>query len=210
MINKPFSEACEQNKEPILSIIKQWFNKPDTTVFEIGSGTGQHASYFPKFLDQLVWQPSDTAKNIQGIESWRAAAQLGNLNPAKVLDISSHNVKQAPWPVESTDYVFSANTVHIMAWDKVESMFNGIRKILKPAGIFCLYGPFNYNNHYTSSSNQQFDRWLKSRNPDSGIRDCEALCELGLRQSQYAPLTLIKDHEMPANNRILVFQSLTD
>lgn len=203
MPNKPFSEACEQNKEPILAVIKQWFNKPGATIFEIGSGTGQHASYFPKFLDKLFWQPSDTVENIHGIEAWCAYTQLGNVYPPKILDVT-----QNQWPVESSDYVFSANTAHIMAWNEVESMFDGIRKILKPAGVFCLYGPFNYNNQYTSSSNEQFDQWLKSRDPERGIRDFEALCELGQHHSQYSPLALIKDHEMPENNRILVFQSM--
>ncbi len=203
MINKPFSESCEQNKEPILSIIKQWFIKPGATVFEIGSGTGQHASYFPRFLDKLFWQPSDTVENQQGIEAWRKDSQLANVHPPQVLD-----VKQNKWPIESCDYIFSANTVHIMGWNEVEAMFNGIRRILKPAGIFCLYGPFNYNNQYTSPSNAQFDQWLKTRNPVSGIRDFEALCALGQCPSQYAALKLIQDHEMPANNRILVFQRI--
>ena len=203
MINKPFSESSEQNKQPILSVIKQWFTKPDATIFEIGSGTGQHACYFPKFLTELFWQPSDTAENIPGIEAWCAETQLCNVYSPYILD-----VKQASWPIESSDYVFSANTVHIMGWSEVEAMFNGIRKILKPDGIFCLYGPFNYNNQYTSPSNAQFDQWLKSRDSKSAIRDFEALCELGQCPSKYTPLKLVQDHKMPANNRILVFQSI--
>lgn len=202
MKNKPFSESCEQNKEPILSIIKQWFTTPGATVLEIGSGTGQHASYFPEFLEQLFWQPSDTTENQQSIKAWCTGAQLGNIRPPLTLD-----VKQKKWPIESCDYIFSANTVHIMAWNEVQAMFAGIRKTLKPEGVFCLYGPFNYNNQYTSPSNAQFDQWLKSRDPDSGIRDFEALCSIAQSPSQYPPLKLVKEYKMPANNRVLVFQS---
>ena len=204
MINKPFSESCEQNKDPILSIIKQYFSEENTTVLEIGSGTGQHAAYFPYHLPHLTWLPSDTIENLQGIESWRQSTNLPNTLAPVTLDVS-----QTVWPVTSIDYIFSANTVHIMSWQSVESMIAGIRKILKPNGIFCLYGPFNYNGQFTSPSNAQFDLWLKSRNPESGVRDIEAIIQLAQTISDNGPLELINDHAMPANNRILVFQKQT-
>jgi len=203
MINKPYSEACEQNKEPILSVIKQWFTEENSTVLEIGSGTGQHAAYFPAFLPNVHWQPSDVSTNIDTIEAWRLDANLANVYTAKTLDVA-----QSTWPIQSADYIFSANSVHIMSWAHVESMFAGIRKILKPNGIFCLYGPFNYKGEYTSPSNAQFEQWLKSRDINSGIRDFEALCDLATSSSiQGSPLTLVSDHQMPANNQILVFKS---
>lgn len=37
--NKPFSQACENNKRPILHVIRKVFVLP-ATVWEIGSGTG--------------------------------------------------------------------------------------------------------------------------------------------------------------------------
>ena len=201
MINKPFSESCEQNKDPILSIIKQYFVEENATVLEIGSGTGQHAAYFPYHLPHLTWQPSDTEENLQGIEAWRQSSNLTNTLAAITLDVS-----QTVWPVTSVDYIFSANTVHIMSWQSVISMFASIRKILKPNGIFCLYGPFNYDGQFTSPSNAQFDLWLKARDPLSGVRDFEALCSLANQPGTDSPLELINDHQMPANNRILVFQ----
>ena len=208
MLNKPYSESCEQNKEPILNVISQLFTKPNSTVLEIGSGTGQHAAYLPKHLTHLTWQPSDTEQNIPGIESWRNSAKLENVLTTKILDVT-----QTQWPIESADYIFSANTLHIMSWPAVEAMFKGIRSILKPNGVFCVYGPFNYNGKFTSPSNAQFELWLKSRNPESGIRDFEALCELGNSESSHSQLKLklklIQDYPMPANNRILVFQSHT-
>lgn len=202
MLNKPYSESCEQNKQPILNVISQLFTSPNSTVLEIGSGTGQHAAYLPKYLPHLTWQPSDTEQNIPGIESWRNSAKLENVLATKILDVT-----QTQWPIESIDYIFSANTLHIMSWHAVEAMFKGIRSILKPNGLFCVYGPFNYNGKFTSASNAQFELWLKSRNPESGIRDFEALCELGNNEYSNSQLKLIEDHPMPANNRILVFQS---
>ena len=56
-MNKPFSQACENNKEPILSVIKDYF--VSGTILEIGSGTGQHAVHFAERLDNIFWQTSD-------------------------------------------------------------------------------------------------------------------------------------------------------
>ena len=42
---KKYSEACEQNKKPILKVLQEVF-KDSKIVLEIGSGSGQHAVYF--------------------------------------------------------------------------------------------------------------------------------------------------------------------
>ena len=42
---KPYSEACEINKAPILAVLKEIF-ADRKRVLEIASGTGQHAVYF--------------------------------------------------------------------------------------------------------------------------------------------------------------------
>ncbi len=207
MINKPYAESCEQNKSPILNVLERWFTLPDSTVFEIGSGTGQHACYFSEKLTHLYWQPSERAENIKAVEAWTNEALADNSRLKNILPVNKLDVNQKHWPDLSVDYVFSANTVHIMCWPEVEEMFAGIRNILKADGIFCLYGPFNYEGKFTSPGNAQFDQWLKSRDANSGIRDFEALCHLGHIPSANNPLRLIHDHEMPANNRILVFQS---
>ena len=65
-----------------------------------------------------------------------------------------------------------------------------------------LYGPFNYDNQYTSESNARFDNWLKSRDPESGIRNFEDLDTL----AQQAGMFLKHDYGMPANNRILYWE----
>ena len=78
------------------------------------------------------------------------------------------------------------------------------RSVLSSGGVFCLYGPFNYNGEFTSQSNAQFDIWLKQRDPVSGVRDFEALQQL----AHVAGLQLIDDVEMPANNRILVWRKI--
>jgi hypothetical protein len=183
---KPFSEASERNRGPILTVLKRIFAKTHT-VLEIGSGTGQHAAYFAAALPHLVWQASDVAEHLPGIREWIA-------DPAPIeLDVDK------PWPAVNADAVYSANTCHIMSWVQVERMFAGIGK-LAPA-VLALYGPFNYNGRHTSESNARFDAMLRGRDPASGLRDFEAVVAL----AQSVGLVLHEDNALPANNRLLVF-----
>ena len=193
---KPFAESSEQNKLPILEVLKQYLDE-SKSVLEIGSGTGQHAVFFAEQFPHLTWLASDQAEYHAGINMWLEEYAQGNVQGPYLLDVN-----QQDWPVETTDAVFSANTVHIMGWPSVENMFAGIGRVLNKGGYFCLYGPFNYNGEFTSESNANFDAWLKQRDPVSGIRDFEALQEL----AEKAGLEFVNDHEMPVNNRILVWQ----
>lgn len=80
--------------------------------------------------------------------------------------------------------------------------FTGVGNVLESGGLFLLYGPFNYNNAYTSESNARFDLWLKQQNIQSAIRDFEKLNAL----AKDANMELIDDIKMPANNRTLVWK----
>ncbi len=192
---KPFSEACEQNKGAILEVLREAFHQ-GSRVLEIGSGTGQHAAFFPAALPHLQWLPSDRAENLEGIRLWVKEARLANVAAPVELDV---NV--APWPVQRVDGVFSANTVHIMDETSVAAMFAGVGRLLEGGGTFVLYGPFNYGGHYTSDSNARFDQLLKARDPAMGIKAFEDLEVLAAA----AGMELADDHAMPANNRTLVW-----
>jgi hypothetical protein len=111
------------------------------------------------------------------------------------------DVRQAVWPVRGVDAMFTANTLHIMSWAEVMALFKGIGSVLAPGGVLCIYGPFRYAGRYTSDSNQEFDRMLQERDPQSGLRDIEAV---SLLADQYG-LRLDADFDLPANNRLLVF-----
>jgi hypothetical protein len=183
---KPFSEASERNRAPILAVLKRVFRN-SRRVLEIGSGTGQHAAYFAPQLPHLVWQASDVAENLPGIRAW-------GVEPVE-LDVDHE------WPAVEADAVFSANTTHIMSWPQVERMFAGIGR-LAPT-VVALYGPFNYGGRHTSESNARFDAMLRRNDPASGVRDFEKISAL----AEAAGLTLQEDNALPANNRLLVFKS---
>lgn len=193
---RQFSQACENNKGPILTVLREIFTAPGM-VLEIGSGTGQHAIYMAEHLPHLTWQPSDLPDGLASVRSWLEDARLPNVLDPLVLDVT-----RQPWPVQQTDGVFSANTGHIMSWPEVEAMIKGVADVLVPGGAFCLYGPFNYKGRYTSDSNKRFDQYLKATDPRQGVRD---FVDLESAASD-AGLTFYKDYDMPANNRILVWR----
>lgn len=192
---KPHSEACERNRDPILKVLREWFDTPGTAL-EIGAGTGQHAVYFAQHLPHIEWIASDREDNHAGIAVWMQECPSPNLRGPVSLDVN-----QSTWPVERVNYAFSANTAHIMHWTAVEKMFEGIGRVLLPSGVFCLYGPFNHDGQFTSESNRLFDEALRVHDPEMGIRDDRALVQLAKR----CGLDLVADYSMPAKNRVLVW-----
>lgn len=193
---REFSEACERNKGPILDVIKPYLYYAKE-VLEIGSGTAQHAAWFAGALPHLIWHTTDLRKNHPAIISMLEAADLPNLRKPRELDVA-----QRVWPVSQVDAIFTANTSHIMDWERVREMFKGANAHLKPGGHFLIYGPFNVNGRYTSESNEKFDQWLKEQDPQSAIRDYDDMN----RVARHNGFSLIQRHEMPANNMLLAYQ----
>lgn len=193
---RQFSEACERNKRPILDVIKPYLDH-SKEVLEIGSGTGQHAVWFAGAMPHLIWHTSDLRDNHPSIIAWIESSELPNLRKPRTL-----NVGQGVWPVNQVDAIFTANTCHIMSWERVRDMFEGANRVLKPGGHLLIYGPFNVNGEYTSESNKEFDASLKQRDPESGIRDYDDMN----RVARHNGFSLIKRHDMPANNMLLAYE----
>ncbi|MBE0364679.1 hypothetical protein PULV_a2424 [Pseudoalteromonas ulvae UL12] len=191
----PFSQACENNKQAILSLLTEVFSST-RHVLEVGSGTGQHAVFFAQHLPHLIWQTSDLTINHDGINAWIAEYPSPNLVSPLALDVTQK------WPCGEVDGIFTANTLHIMAWSIVALFFAGVAENLQQGGRLVIYGPFKYQGCFTSDSNADFDCWLKAHDPARGVRDIEAILALAAT----AGLTLLSDTAMPANNQLLVFE----
>lgn len=194
-LEKPFSPACERNRGPILAILQQLFGDC-RGVLEIGSGTGQHAVHFGAAMPWLRWQCSDRRAMLAGIRCWLDEAALPNLPAPIELDVND------PPDPGRHDALFTANTLHIMAWREVELMFRQAPHWLRPMGRLIVYGPFHRDGRPTSPGNAAFDRSLRQSNPAAGIRDLAAVealaCEAGLGR--------VAEWAMPANNLMLVWQ----
>lgn len=210
-MEKPYSQACENNKGPILKILSSIF-KSAHNVLEIGSGTGQHAVYFAANLPHLSWYTADQQEYIAGINAWIDDFPSPNLHrPVKL------SLPHDPWPepnaiIENNkkkihenrinaafDAYYTANTAHIMQKEQVQFMMQTIEQNLPSEGVFCQYGPFTIDFKFTSQSNIEFHQNLLN----SGYGGYRDLSEL----KAWAPkLKLTQVIDMPANNHILVWQ----
>lgn len=201
MMSRPFSQACENNKRPILAHLQNVF-RAGSTVLEIGSRTAQHVTFFAEMMPSVRWQPTDIAENMPILVEALAERELTNVAPPVMLDVTMN-----PWPVDAMvtdtfDGVFSANTLHIMPASAVEHFFAGVGKALAANGRLCVYGPFKYNGEFTTQSNADFDASLREKYPLSGLRDFEWVDSLARAQG----LSLVSDFAMPANNQMLVWR----
>ncbi|MDY6933116.1 MAG: DUF938 domain-containing protein [Spirochaetota bacterium] len=195
-MNKPFSQSCENNKTPILNVLSRYLTQP-ATLLEVGSGTGQHGVHMANHLPHITWQTSDIDENLAGIDLWRREFQLDNL-----LKPIYFNVLEPESAPSMHDHLFSANTLHIMSWQAVESFFKIIPSLMRKGGLAFFYGPFKYHGEYTSPNNADFDLWLKECATHQGIRDFEAIEALAYN----AGLILLEDVSMPVNNQTLVWK----
>lgn len=194
MFNRPHSPAAERNREPILKVLRAWLPRSGR-MLEIGSGTGQHVTFFAPALPLWQWQPSEHPDEMSTLEAGLAEHGHANIEPPLALDVTGE------WPDERFDCVFSANTAHIMHFPAVEAMFAGAGVRLNSRGLFVLYGPFSRDGSHNAPSNAEFDASLRARDPGMGIRDVEQLDRLG----EACGLARIAELRMPANNHILVF-----
>jgi SAM-dependent methyltransferase len=206
-----FSPACERNKGPILAVLQQWL-PPSARVLEIGSGSGQHASFFCEQIAGLVWQASERQDVLTDLQAQLAAVPPASLAPgSQLLDAIALNV-MAPeqWPrsrgdgesAGAFDALFSANTCHIMPAAAVPHLLAGAARVLRPGGLLLLYGPFQTGGLHTAASNAAFDAHLRSLDPTMGVRDALELQE----QARGLGLEPLADVAMPANNRMLVLE----
>lgn len=197
----PFSQACENNKKPILEVLQKEL-QDSAHVLKIGSGTGQHSVYFAPRLTHLTWQTSDVSAHHPIINAWQAAYPAPNLYAPLALDLSCDPIPINKTNLTSYDVVFTANTLHIISWTLVKTLFKLVVNTLSLQGKLIIYGPFNNNGNYSSESNRQFDYSLRQRDSNSGIRDLADVITV----AKIHHLILLRQYKMPANNQILVFQ----
>jgi cyclopropane fatty-acyl-phospholipid synthase-like methyltransferase len=193
------SAAAERNKQPISTEL-QHLLPPTGRVLEIASGTGQHVAHFAQLMPDVSWQPSDRgAEDLAQLDCRRRFSGLANILPAVRLDVLEH-----PWPVSG---MFSAvvciNMIHISPWETTPALFAGARRIA-PAGtgLVILYGPFREGGSHTAQSNEEFDQWLKAKDPRFGVRNLEDVEAV----AQENGFTRVRLAQMPANNLLVGFR----
>jgi hypothetical protein len=192
-----FSPSAARNREPIAKVLRGVLPSRGL-VLEIASGSGEHVAHFAAQFPQLTFAPSDpTAKARDSITAWIQAAGTQNILPPRLLDAA-----QAPWPLERADAVICINMIHISPWPATQGLFAGAARILPADAPLYLYGPYKRGGVHTAPSNEAFDASLRAEDPSWGVRDLEAVADLG-RDAGFETPEII---EMPANNLSLVFR----
>ena len=195
----PFSEAADRNKEPILKVLKDVIRKQHVRLLEVGAGTGQHAVFFASQFPGLMWTATEQGDNLKLLNRRIQESNVLNLTPPHKLKIGEDSI-----PNRTYDVIFTANTFHIMSWKECKTLIKEFSGALQEGGKVMIYGPFNYGGTYTSDSNAEFDKYLKSKDPSSGIRSFEDVTNAMVKNG----FELVRDYEMPANNRTLVYNRL--
>lgn len=193
---KLHSTAAERNQDPIVDVLKKEL-KAAASVLEISSGTGQHIVHFAQKLPHIYWLPSEIDdEKILSIESYLQDARLPNIAKPQRLDVMDN-----AWPEFQIQALVNINMIHIAPQQATRSLFEKAHQHLPLEGKLILYGPFFESQIAPAGSNIEFDRFLKEKNPDFGIRHREELEKI----AQTFGCQLSSRYEMPANNLVLVF-----
>lgn len=195
--NRLHSAAAARNRAPILEALRAVLPM-NGRVLEIASGTGEHVVHFAAAFPAVTFCPSDPDPGSrESILAWIASCGVKNVAAPVALDAA-----KTPWPVAEADAIICINMVHISPWAATEGLFDGARAILSAGAPLYLYGPYRRCGAHTAPSNAAFDASLRAQNAFWGVRDLEALVDLGRARGFEAPEIV----EMPANNLSLIFR----
>jgi len=191
--------ATARNRDAILDVLRSVL-PASGLVLEVASGSGEHVVHFARAFPDLTFQPSDPeGAALQSIAAWTKDSGLKNIRPPVMLDAAS-----GQWPAHAADAILCINMIHIAPWRASEGLFRGAARLLRAGAPLYLYGPYRRADVVTAPSNEAFDESLRSRNPEWGLRDLEAVAALAQNNGFSGPAIT----EMPANNLSVVFRRM--
>lgn len=203
-MTKRYAIATEKNRQPILEILKEIIPF-DGNILEIASGSGQHSLFFAPYFSQQQWIPSDKEKEcLDSIKAWREGCLTDNLELPLKIDVMESNWYQG-LKDKNIKVMVCINMIHISPWEACLGLMTAAREILLLDGILYLYGAYKINNQHTATSNQEFDKYLRSQNPAWGVRNLEDIIEVAGKNN----LTFEKKIPMPSNNFSLIFRKIS-
>lgn len=186
-----------RNREPILSVLRPVL-PPTGLVLEIASGSGEHVVHFAAALPNLTFQPSDPSEEaLVSTGAWIAETGLANIRPPVLLDAAAPG-----WPLNAADAIICINMIHIAPWAAAMGLMKQAGRLLPEGRPLYLYGPYRRPGRELEPSNLAFDQSLRTRNPEWGLRELDAVARLARENGLGDPEVT----EMPANNLSLVFR----
>jgi SAM-dependent methyltransferase len=197
---KQHAPHADRSKGAIVDLLRRVLPESGV-VLEVGSGTGQHIVHFARELPGLSWQPSDYDQvAIASIETYRRDAALKNVREPLLLE-----VRKRLWGHGLLDAVLATDVIHVTSWSVCEGLFEGARRHLKPGGVLVVCAPFKQRGDYCLDAHGILDASLRSRNPDWGLRDLEAVAALGTARG----LLVEQVVDLPEGSVAAVFRKIT-
>jgi len=191
--------ATMRNRDAIVEVLKDILPAIGT-VLEIASGTGEHAVYFGQNFPALTFQPSDPDPECcRSIAAWTARENVSNVRSPLQLDALADE-----WTIETPAAILCINMIHIAPWEASIGLFQHAATLLSPGAPLYLYGPYLQEGVEPAQGNLDFERSLKSRNLQWGIRDVADMDELA-KQTGFKRENLVA---MPANNISLIYRKV--
>ena len=196
------SPAALRNRRPILEVLRRHL-PASGAVLELASGSGEHVTHFAAAFPALVFQPSDPDPQARASIAERVAQSgLSNVRAPQFVDASADDWTLPAEIAASLAAIVCINMIHISPWSAALGVLRGAGKLLPADGVLFLYGPYRRGGRHTAPSNDAFDRDLRARNPDWGVRNVEDVVAEGAAQR----LALAEIVEMPANNLSVVLR----
>lgn len=199
--NKVKYPSAERNKPYILEILQKHFDSNKTgNVLEIASGTGQHVSYFAQHFPLLTFQPTEYEKSLfKSIEAYANDTPTKNVKTPIYVDVTTDS---STWNLNTKyDYMININMMHISPYQCSVGLFKNASKLLQSNGLMITYGPYAFDGTLTPQSNVDFDRNLRTENPEWGVRDVKDLEKLANENN----MKLLNLYDLPSNNKCLVW-----
>ncbi len=198
-----FAPAAARNAGPLLERLRCVL-RASAALLEVAAGSGQHGEALapPLRAEGLLraWQQTDAdARAVASCAARRAAGGDEALLPPRLLDVGGRwpawVAEGGPW-----DVVLAVNLLHISPAHVGPALCVGAAGALAAPGQLLIYGPFLVGGKPTTPSNEEFHGKMVALG--FGLRDVEDVRRWG----EAAGLRWVAQHDMPANNFLLVME----
>ncbi|MEO1066379.1 MAG: DUF938 domain-containing protein [Pseudomonadota bacterium] len=188
--------AAQRNKSPICEVLEHVL-PAQGIVFEVGSGTGEHALHFSESLSHLHFQPSE----MHDAALARLEEHLGDDFGSGILKPVTFDLLQDHCPLDSVDAMIAINVIHIAPWAATLALLKEAARVLPAGAPLFFYGPFHRSDIATVESNCAFDAYLRTQNPVQGLRHLDDVTTHAHDAGFNGPQVI----QMPANNLSVIF-----
>ncbi|CAG9813802.1 unnamed protein product [Phaedon cochleariae] len=202
-INYP---SADRNKTPILEVLQKHIDHTvEGKVLEISSGTGQHLAHFAPNFPKLTFQPTEVETSLfDSIDAYADDVPTKNVKKALFVNVMEDF---AQWGLAGDfDYVINVNMIHVTPFSCSIGLFKNVSEALKPKGLLFTYGAYANNGVLEPQSNRDFDKNIRLKDPNCGVRDIQDLVKV----AETYGIKLVCIYELPANNKCLVWKKLME